>query len=164
MKSRYLIAACTVLLAAVGITIAQPEIRTRPVAPPALTQGPTDVVKEAAPTAVGPTLTFPDAPGVVAAAPTTSAAKEVKPEDLTIDQLLDAVEKFESQKAELEKKQRAFVKVLHLKAAMQKQRIDSLPGSQPAPPPYAVPEPPPSSIPTSNSLLDPFSIPAKPQR
>ncbi|MBP3956284.1 hypothetical protein J8F10_13420 [Gemmata sp. G18] len=162
MKSRYLIAACTVLLAAVGITIAQPETRTRPVAPPDLV--PVDRPAPA-PTAVGPTLPFPNPPVVNApAAPTTSAAKEVKPEDLTIDQLLDAVEKFESQKAELEKKQRAFVKVLHLKAALQKQRIDSLPGSQPVAPPYAVSEPPPSSIPTSNSPLDPFSIPAKPQR
>jgi hypothetical protein len=63
---------------------------------------------------------------------------EAKPDDMTIDQLLEAVEKFREQKAELEKKEQTFMKVLHLKAAKQKERIDSLGGApQPVSPPAA---------------------------
>ena len=85
-----------------------------------------------------------------------------KPEDMTIEQSIDAVDKFRVQKAEIEKKEKAYMKALQKKAGKLKQKIDSLngtpevPGSPPvisntgpAAPPIipAAPLPPPQALP-----------------
>lgn len=110
MKSRYLIAAGVALLAVVGMTLAQPK--------------PSTPVPQPAP--VPDTLLVPAPPQRVV---------ESKPEDMTIEQLLDAVDGFRAQKAEIEKKERAYMKVVHQKADKLKQRIDNLDGDKTTPPP-----------------------------
>lgn len=119
MKTRYLLAVCAALLAVVGMTIAQPQPKLPPTIP-----------APGVPTA--PDL--PPARGAVPAGQPLPALGEFravavgKPEELTIDQLIEAVEGFREQKAEVEKKERAFLKVLHHKAHLQKVRIDGLGG------------------------------------
>lgn len=110
MKSRYMIAVGAVLLAVVGMTIAQPK--------------PQQAIQLSAP--LLPPTTVPQQQVV-----------ESKPEDMTIEQLIDAVDGFREQKAEIEKKEKAYLKVLHRKADKLKERIDGLgDGATPAPPSF----------------------------
>ena len=51
---------------------------------------------------------------------------EAKPEDMTIDQLLDGVDAIRAKKAELEKKEAAMLKAMVQKVEKQKARIDGL--------------------------------------
>ncbi|OWK35656.1 hypothetical protein FRUB_08219 [Fimbriiglobus ruber] len=51
---------------------------------------------------------------------------------MTIDQLLDAIDGIRVQKAELEKKEQAMLKILQTKAEKQKQRIEKLTQNAPA--------------------------------
>jgi hypothetical protein len=123
MKKRYLFIVGVVLLAVVGMTIAQP--RPQPVSQPSLP-----------PTPQPPAVQDP----LVGHTPPRQPA-EAKPESMTIEQLIDAVDGFREQRAELEKKERAYLKVLHKKADKLKERIDGLdeverslpPGVNPAP-------------------------------
>jgi hypothetical protein len=117
MKSRYLIAVGVVLLAVVGMTIAQPKPQ----------QAPQPSAPLIPPTAV-PVPSRQDP--LVVPAPRQRVV-ESKPEDMTIEQLIDAVDGFREQKAEIEKKERAYLKVLHRKADKLKERIDSLDGGTP---------------------------------
>jgi hypothetical protein len=48
--------------------------------------------------------------------------------------LVDAVDKFRAQKAEIEKKEKAYMKALQKKADKLKQKIDSLNGTPEVPP------------------------------
>jgi hypothetical protein len=124
MKTRYLIAVGAVLLAVVGMTIAQqPKIGLTPAGGAGALPPPND-------------LSAP--PGK----PT-----ERKPEDMTIEQLLDAVDGFRAQKAEIEKKEKAYMKVVHQKAEKLKQRIDNLDGDKTPPPPVISTTSAPPSIP-----------------
>ncbi len=84
MKRRYLIAAGTVLLTVVGVTIAQQPPTTRPSTPPAF------------PKPAG----ADQYPMIGGAVPIPSP--EPKPEELTIEQLLETVKNLRAQKAELE--------------------------------------------------------------
>ncbi|MBP3958307.1 hypothetical protein J8F10_23920 [Gemmata sp. G18] len=136
MKTRYLIAVGAVLLAVVGATVAQQQTQPKPV------PGSPDA---APPTAIRPERTLLPSPAtdplvVVGPAPRTLSA-ETKPESMTIEQLIDAVDGFREQKAELEKKERAYLKVLHRKAEKQKERIDGLGGDVPHLPPTLNPVP-----------------------
>jgi len=70
---------------------------------------------------------------------------ETKPDDMTIDQLLEAVKKCRGQKAELEEKEEKLLKTLIRKAAKQKEQIDSLIG-----PPKATANPDTTRIPSIN--------------
>jgi hypothetical protein len=101
---RKMLAFTVAILAASGWTIAQP--------PPSPTPG-----------HVAPPVELYVAQPVVS---------EPKPEVMSIDQLLEAIEKIRAQKAELEKKERQMMKEIQLKAALQKQRIDKLVGVTPA--------------------------------
>jgi hypothetical protein len=133
MKSRYMIAVGAVVLAVVGMTIAQPPKVEVPPAPtdPGMLPPPGAVPKR----------------GTVEEPRVRSA--EAKPEDMTIEQLLDAVEKFREQKSEIEKKEKAFMKVVHQKAGKLKQRIEGLDGVVPPPmAPSIVPGGAPPAFPT----------------
>lgn len=54
---------------------------------------------------------------------------QMRPEAMTIDQLLDAVDQVRAQKAELEKRERELIAVLRKKAEALKVRLDKLEGS-----------------------------------
>jgi hypothetical protein len=83
-----------------------------------------------APTVPAPTPTIPPAlaqmPYVVPV-PVTPAA-EPKPDDMTIDQLLEAVESLRAQKEAMEKREKAMLKALRQKAEKLNQRIGDLDG------------------------------------
>jgi hypothetical protein len=110
MKKRYMIAVGAVLLVVVGMTIAQqPKVGLTP---------------------AGGAGALPPANELT---PPLAQGQPAKPEDMTIEQLLDAVEKFREQKAEIEKKEKAYMKVVHQKAEKLKARIESLDGVTPPP-------------------------------
>jgi hypothetical protein len=125
MKSRYMIAVGAVVLAAVAT--AQPPVPSPPPVPVA------PLVSDRAPVPRGG----------------KTLVSERKPEDMTLEQLLDAVDGFRAQKAELEKKEKAYMKVAHQKAGKLKERIDGLDGVVPPPmAPSIVPGiPAPGSVP-----------------
>jgi len=66
--------------------------------------------------------------------------KELKPEDLTIEQLIEAMEKTRDEIAEREKKNKAMLKVLQDKVSKLKVRMDSFSGKS-EPPAIPVPAP-----------------------
>ena len=112
MKTRYLIAVGAVVLSAVGMTLAQPP-KVGPSPPP--TDSPTPLAHPAQLSHMPPQ-------------PVLQTRAVDKPEDMTIEQLLDAVERFREQRAELEKKEKAYMKVVHQKAGKLKERIDGIDG------------------------------------
>lgn len=129
MKTRYVIALGTALLAMVGVAIAQQKTSPMVVVPVAPSQS--QVIPQLdVPT--GPQRSaLPLSPGqdpLVVAVPRQQVVS-AKPEELTIDHLIEAVDGFREQKAELEKKEKAYLKVLHRKAEKQKERIDGLGGA-----------------------------------
>ncbi len=127
MKRRYLIAASAALLTVVGVTIAQQPPATRPNTPPAF---PKPAAVEQIPAFGGPAQLTP--------------LVESNPEELSIEQLLETVKNLRAQKAELEKREQAFMKVLTKKTNKVKEEIDGLNGTVTpvAPPAPAVPTPP----------------------
>ncbi|VTR94706.1 unnamed protein product [Gemmata massiliana] len=121
MKRRYLIAASVALLTVVGVTIAQQPPATRPSTNLTLP-------KPAA-------IERPPSDGVLLSIP----LPEPKPEELPIEQLLEAVKNLRAQKAELEKREQAFMKVLTKKTNKVKEEIDGLNGTvTPVAPPAPV--------------------------
>lgn len=130
MKSRYLIAVGAVALAMGGLALAQYEK-----VPPGKLPNPN--------VPPGP---VPPSPALIPQ-PSTPPVVETKPEDMTIEQLLDAVDKFREQKAEIEKKEKAYMKVVHQKAEKLKQQIDNLDGDKTTPPPVISTTGAPQSIP-----------------
>jgi hypothetical protein len=154
MKKQYLISATTVLLAVGGMTLAQQQQRVHPtpLPPPSVpiptTPGPNTIppsdplvqapVPQSYPQPTPPVpvqiqysvpLAQPTAP--VAPQRVSSVVAPSKMEDMTIDQLLDAVESLRDQKAELEKKEQAMLKLIEKKADKQNERIDRLKGEAP---------------------------------
>jgi hypothetical protein len=127
MKTRTLIAAAAgcVVLVACGMALAQP--RSGGVPPGASPPG----IPAANPIPAGLPSPVPVQNAPVEAAP--------KPDDMSIDQLIDAVEQIRTQKADLEKKEQAMLKTLRTKAAKQKERIDGLDVGQPPAVPTAIP-------------------------
>jgi hypothetical protein len=57
-----------------------------------------------------------------------SVKTDPKPDELTIDQILDTVESIREQKAELEKKERLYLKALNRKTEKLKERIERVQG------------------------------------
>ena len=100
MSRKPIVAAAGLLLLACGIALAQQP-------PPPL--GPASV----------PPLSF-DPPSVSPLAPPVASPEQ------TLDQLLDAMEKLRTQKAELEKREQELLKVIQRKATQQKERMDKL--------------------------------------
>ena len=141
VKTWYLIVVGAGLLTVVGATIAQQNTRYG-----AVPQPPAPRSERAAPPSP------PQDPLVTTAPPrqTTGA----KPEDLTIDELIEALDEFREQKAELEKKEKAYLKVLRRKAEKQKERIDGLGGGASGLPPTLIPGPV-----TPNTLNGPSPAP-----
>ena len=147
MKKRFTLG--VVLLALGGMALAQPQKpSTRQPAADPLTVPDAPQPPRVAPTRADPSEHIP-APSVT---PTTPPATHpvpalapplsvTKPEDLTIDQLLEGIEALRNQKEEMEKKEKAMLKVLRQKAEKLSQRISNLdPESLPAP--RHVPPPP----------------------
>ncbi|MDY3559671.1 hypothetical protein R5W23_000682 [Gemmata sp. JC673] len=159
MKTRYVLVVGAALLAVVGATIAQQN--THPVSGPSVLKQqvipPTDV--PTAPQRSVPPIPNQD-PLLTAATFPRQQTVPAKPEDLTIDQLIEAVDGFREQKAEIEKKERAYLKVLHRKAQSQKERIDGLGGDGQQAPPTLVPGP----VPSTSYVIPPAigSIPVGP--
>ncbi|MDY3554701.1 hypothetical protein R5W24_003830 [Gemmata sp. JC717] len=159
MKTRYVLVVGAALLAVVGATIAQQN--THPVSGPSVPKQqvipPIDV--PTAPQRSVPPIPNQD-PLLTAATFPRQQAIPAKPEDLTIDQLIEAVDGFREQKAEIEKKERAYLKVLHRKALSQKERIDGLGGDGQQVPPTLVPGP----VPSTSYVIPPAigSIPVGP--
>ena len=120
MKSRYLSAVGAALLVVVGVTLAQ-QPKVAPLPPPPDYSAP--VVPHA--------YTPPSAPPVYIQPQALPTAREAKPDEMTLEQLLDAVDGFRAQKAELEKKEKAFMKVVHQKAGKLKERIEGIDGVTP---------------------------------
>jgi hypothetical protein len=50
----------------------------------------------------------------------------MNPEEMSVEQLIDGIEKVRAQRAELEKKERQMTKTLQLKASLLKQRMEKL--------------------------------------
>jgi len=77
-----------------------------------------------------PPATTPDQPMSSAPdrGPTSSrpAHADPRPEDLTIDQILDAVDNIRDQKADLEKKEKFYLRALHRKTEKLQERIDRM--------------------------------------
>ena len=127
MKKRVLIVVTALLLSAAGITIAQQQI-----GPPV---GHSPGAGPLPPPPSTGTSIFPPPSTTVTTPP---VAKEVKPEDLTIEQLIDAMEKTREEIAEREKKNKAMMKVLQDKVNKLKVRMDSF-GAKPEQPAVVVP-------------------------
>jgi hypothetical protein len=111
-----------------------------------------------------PTSNIPYGTGIPTGTGIPSVKTEPKPEDLTIDQILDAVDNIREFKAELERKEKLYLKVLHRKTEKLKERIDRMdpetttPGTCPMPVPPVLVQPTlqtpasPLGIPTSNAM------------
>jgi hypothetical protein len=121
MKNQYLVAVTATLLVVVGITLAQQPI------PPAFPLDPTPGI---APPIANPTA--PVKPALTPISVPASAPTSPKPEEMSIDQLIEGVENLRAQKAELDKKEQAMIKLIQRKAEKQKERIDGLDIGAPA--------------------------------
>ncbi|QJX00998.1 hypothetical protein [Frigoriglobus tundricola] len=149
MKKRALIVVTALLLAAAGLTVAQQQNATMPVHPVGTGVAlPPPSHGGVPPGFVPPTISVPAA----------SVAKEVKPEDLTIEQLIEAMEKTRDEIAEREKKNKAMLKVLQEKVNKLKVRMDSFSGKPEAP---AIPSPAsPYPAPEANLRAFPAQVPS----
>ena len=96
-----------------------------------------------------------------------SVKTDPKPDDLTIDQILDTVENIREQKAELEKKEKLYLKALNRKTEKLKERIERVQGDTSAgqndsstPPPTYIPSspmPPSPNVPPNGVPVAPNS-------
>ena len=131
----------SVVLAVCGITLAQVPISPTPV--------PQGYSSSQAPSAN------------LAASHTPTVKTDLKPDDLTIEQILDTVETIREQKAELEKKEKLYLKSLRKKTEKLKERIDRVdpdtstsPAISSTPPSIVIPV---SSVPPSLTTSDPLN-------
>jgi hypothetical protein len=127
-----------VVLAACGITLAQSP----------------SIPLNVSPSAPQPVLSVPSIPSGVPSSNHQPVRTDVKPDDLTIDQILDAVETIREEKAELEKKEKVFLKALHRKAEKLKERMERVEPDNTQPPTILVPAspvPPPVVAPGSSN-------------
>ena len=153
MKTRNLIAVCAVPLVVCGVILAQQPTTPPPGATPNLP--PTVGRPQAVPPTGGSTTSeyqYDQRAGSPAPSPTWIEPKgETKPENLTIEQLIEAMEKTRAEIAEREKLNQVRLKVLQEKVGKVKVRMDSFGGNTPpaAPPvPLGVAPPlPPATIP-----------------
>lgn len=111
-----------------------PDRFEQPVALPPQPATPTRILPSNRIPAVGPTPVVMDF-----GMPLQVAQAAPKPDDMTIDQLLEAVENLRAQKAEMEKREQAMLKVLRQKAEKMNQRIGNLGGGQPPMPTEVAP-------------------------
>ncbi len=131
MKKRVLIVVATLLLAVAGLTVAQQQTVT----PPSHRGGTNEHVSPPHTGEAFSQRTYSPSP-----VPTSPVVKELKPEDLTIEQLIEAMEKTRDEIAEREKKNKAMLKVLQDKVSKLKVRMDSFSGKS-EPPAIPVPAP-----------------------
>jgi hypothetical protein len=122
---RFAASVLVVTLAASGLLLAKQTAPLLPPLPPA--HQPPPATPELPRAEVLPVVSLPSAP-VLQAAP--------KADDLTIEQLLEAVDRVQAQKAELEKRERELLQALRAKADRLRERLDKLGvGDRPAGPP-----------------------------
>ena len=145
------------LLTIGGIAIAQqpPTITpqgSRPLRPPTVSEvpnSPSDPLERPDPPRIDntrvergqptrPSLRPTPAMPADSAMPGGQATREAKPDEMTIDQLLEAVETLRTQKEAMEKKEKAMLKALRQKAEKLNQRIANL--EEVGPQPQVVPQ------------------------
>lgn len=92
-----------------------------------------------------------------------SASKTAaKPEDMTIEQILDVVENIREQREELEKKEKLYLKVLHRKTEKLRERIDRVDGDPTTPPSIIAPSTSVIPAPLPSLYIPPTNVPVSP--
>ena len=123
MKKRYLGAICAVVIVACGLSLAQPP--KQPVLPNNAPVPPSDSPRFI------PADQLPPGTRVLTPSPSPAPIQaETKPEEMTIEQLIEAMEKTRAEIVEREKKNQARLTVLQDKVAKLKARMDTFTGNR----------------------------------
>ena len=127
MKTRYLIAVCAVPLVVCGVILAQQPVTP----PPGVTPNLSLTSPAGYPQPVPPTggFTYEFKRDNIAVPPVPPPPKaETKPDEMTIEQLAEALKNLRAERAEMDAREKAMVKALRKKGETLRQLIDSVIG------------------------------------